>query len=72
VHRDGGWVIHFPVVVFTNSPSTTRSLLTAQAGFKPIEECSRDEIEAKIMSLTMQAGALIDEAKALGRYLEDT
>jgi hypothetical protein len=39
--------------------------------FKPIEECSRSEIEASILSLTMQAEALIDRAKALGLYLDE-
>ena len=40
--------------------------------YKPVETCSREEIEAKIMSLTMQAQALLDEAKVLGRFLDGT
>jgi hypothetical protein len=30
-HREGGWVIHFPAVVCTNSPSTTSSLVACAA-----------------------------------------
>jgi hypothetical protein len=36
-----------------------------------LEECSRDEAEAKINSLTIQAQALTDEAKTLARHLDD-
>jgi hypothetical protein len=43
---------------------------TEPGSFKPVEECSRSEIETKIMSLTMQAQALTDEADALDRYLD--
>ncbi len=38
--------------------------------FKTLKDCSRSEIETKVMSLTMQAQALIEEAKALDQYLE--
>ena len=37
--------------------------------YKPLDECSRDEIGATIMSLRIQAQALLDEAKTLDRYL---
>jgi hypothetical protein len=37
--------------------------------YKPIEDCSRAEVEAAIMSLIIQGQALLDEAKALDRYL---
>lgn len=47
-------------------------LETEPGSFKPLEECSRDEIEAKINALTLQAGALIEEAQTLGRYLDGT
>ena len=44
-------------------------LETEPGSYKPLAECSREEIESKIMALTMQADALLDEARTLGRYL---
>jgi hypothetical protein len=38
--------------------------------YKPLGNCSRDEIQAKILSLMAQAHWLLGEAKALDRYLE--
>jgi hypothetical protein len=40
--------------------------------YEPLKNCSRDEIQAKILSLMVQAHWLMDEAKALDRYLDDT
>lgn len=39
-------------------------LETESGSYKPLGECSRDGVEAKNLSLTMQAQALMDEAKA--------
>jgi hypothetical protein len=44
---------------------------TEPGSYKPLNERSRDEIQAKIRSLNTQAEALLDEARALGRYLDD-
>ncbi len=43
---------------------------TEPGSFKPLDECSRNEVEAEIHSLLMQAQALMDEAKTLGHYLD--
>ncbi|OBI02924.1 hypothetical protein [Mycobacterium scrofulaceum] len=45
-------------------------LEAAPGQFKPIEACSRAEIESTILSLTMRSQSLIDEARALERYLD--
>jgi hypothetical protein len=52
-------------------PSVSAFLETEPGSYKPLDECSPAEIQAKIMSLMMQAQALLDEAKTLGQYLED-
>ena len=39
--------------------------------FKPVEKCSRGEIESTIMSMTIQAQALLDQAGNLQRYLDE-
>ncbi len=46
-------------------PSRPAFLETEPDSFKPLEERSRSEIQSKITSLTMQAAALIDQAKVL-------
>ena len=53
-------------------PTVSAFVETEPGGYKPLAECSRPEIEAKIVSLTLQAQALIDEADMLSRYLGDT
>jgi hypothetical protein len=56
----------------TRKPGMMPAFLETEPGsYKPLNECSRGEIEAKIMALTMQAGALIAEAVALAEYLSD-
>jgi hypothetical protein len=40
--------------------------------YEPLKNCSRDEIQAKILSLMAQAQWLIGEARVLDRYLDDT
>jgi len=40
------------------------------SSFKSLADCTREEVEAQIISRTMQAGALVDEATALQRYLD--
>lgn len=44
---------------------------TEPGNYKPLEQCSRPEVEAKIVSLMIQAQALLEEAKTLQRYLGD-
>lgn len=52
-------------------PGQVPAFLEVEPGsFKPLGECSRSEVSSTIMSLTMQANALVDQAKALDRYLE--
>lgn len=53
-----------------NKPTVPAFPETEPDSYKPLGECTRGEIEAAIMSLTLQAQALTDEAKMLGRYLE--
>jgi hypothetical protein len=45
-------------------------LETEPGAFKPLDECSRSEIQTKIISLTMAADALVDHARNLERYLD--
>ena len=52
-------------------PGMVSAFIETEPGIhKPLEECSREEIQSRIISLTMQAEALIDEADALTRYLD--
>ncbi|WP_131809687.1 hypothetical protein [Mycolicibacter sinensis] len=53
-----------------SSASLPAFLEDAPGSFKPLDKCSRSEIEARILSVTMQADALIAEAKALDNYLD--
>jgi hypothetical protein len=39
--------------------------------FKPLEQCTGHEIRTTVLSMTMQARALIEEAKLLDRYGQD-
>lgn len=45
-------------------------LETEPGNFKPIEERSRLEIQAAMYSLAIQAEKLVDEANALGHWLD--
>lgn len=55
------------------NPSVVRvpAFLETEPGvFTSIEDCSRSQIESQILSLTMHARALLDQAQALERYLD--
>ena len=55
----------------TRKPSVPAFLEAEPGSYKPLEACSVAEIESAIMSRTIQAQALIDEAHALGQYLDN-
>ncbi|MCE5291415.1 MAG: hypothetical protein LLG14_19555 [Nocardiaceae bacterium] len=50
---------------------TMREWLEVEPGqFKPVQECTLDELTARFNSLMLQARALLDEAEVLRRYIE--
>jgi hypothetical protein len=44
-------------------------LETEPGCFKPLGGCSREEVEAQVLSLMLRADALVAEARALDGYL---
>lgn len=53
-----------------NEPLLPGFIEVTPGDYRPLDVCTRDEIETHILSLTMQAQALIEEAKLLELYLE--
>lgn len=51
------------------TPTLPESLETEPGSFKLLDECTEEEIGIKILSLTMHAQALADQASALRAYL---
>ena len=51
--------------------STVPAFLETEPGsFKPLSECSRDEVESAVLSTMMHADALIKQAQRLDAYLD--
>lgn len=53
-----------------DSDTVPAALEVVPGSYKPLQDCSREEVESTMMSLMMQAESLLHQAKSLGRYLE--
>jgi hypothetical protein len=52
------------------TPDSAPAFVETEPGsYKPLSECSRQEVEAQVLSRAMQADALLAEVRALERYL---